>query len=76
MFDKALLLKAANMRMPFGKYTGTLLIHLPEPYLLWFRTKGFPSGELGDLLALVLEIKIEGLEQVLVPLVSTHPTNK
>ena len=69
MLDKTLLVKAANLRMPFGKYAGKRLLHLPEEYLLWFRHKGFPNGELGDLLALVLEIKIEGLEAILEPLI-------
>lgn len=62
-------MKIANFTMPFGKYAGTRLLYLPEEYLLWFRGKGWPSGELGDLLALTLEIKIEGLESVLEPLI-------
>lgn len=41
---------------------------LPEEYLLWFSHKGFPSGELGELLALALEIKVNGQENVLDPL--------
>ncbi|KZX85995.1 cytoplasmic protein [Oleiphilus sp. HI0009] len=58
----------ANMRMPFGKYSGRRLIDLPEEYLLWFRKKGFPNGKLGTLLEMTLEIKIEGLEKLLEPL--------
>ncbi len=69
MFDKSMLIKAANFRMPFGKYAGRRIIQLPEEYLLWFREKGFPKGELGELLALALELKIEGLESLLDPLV-------
>ena len=57
------------MKMPFGKYAGTRLIHVPEEYLLWMRNKGFPNGELGELLALTLEIKIEGLEKIIDPLI-------
>ena len=56
--------------MPFGKYQGRLLIDLPEEYLLWFANRGFPSGELGDLLKLTLEIKINGLEGLIEPLKS------
>lgn len=56
------------MKMPFGKYSGRVLIDLPEPYLLWFAKQGFPDGELGRLLALTLEMKIEGLEEVIRPL--------
>ncbi len=64
------LLDIANMKMPFGKYSGRRLIDLPEEYLLWFRKKGFPSGKLGQLLEMTLEIKIEGLEGIVAPLKS------
>jgi len=63
-----LLLKLAQYRMPFGKYANRLLIDLPEPYVVWFANKGFPKGELGNLLAIVLEIKINGLEYLFQPL--------
>lgn len=62
------LVKLANARMPFGKYSNTRLIDLPERYLLWFQNKGFPKGELGDMLRSVLEIKTNGLEYLLNPL--------
>ncbi|MEI8599104.1 DUF3820 family protein [Vibrio sp. M60_M31a] len=52
----------------FGKYAGRVLIDLPEEYLLWFDKKGWPSGELGDLLKLCLALKIEGLDSVVKPL--------
>ncbi|MCW8879956.1 MAG: DUF3820 family protein [Kangiellaceae bacterium] len=68
MFEPENLPKLANMRMPFGKYQGTRLIELPEPYLVWFSNKGFPKGELGLLLQLALEIKINGLEKLVYPL--------
>ncbi|TVZ40530.1 hypothetical protein P886_4963 [Alteromonadaceae bacterium 2753L.S.0a.02] len=68
MFDKNWLIKLANMPMPFGKYSGRVLIDLPEHYLLWFAAKGFPEGELGQLLALALEIKTNGQEDILDPL--------
>lgn len=54
--------------MPFGKYGGRLIIDLPEEYLLWFSKKGFPENELGLLLALALEIKINGQEYLIDPL--------
>lgn len=63
------LLKVANTRMPFGKYEGRLLLEIPEPYLVWYKQKGFPQGELGKLLEQMLEIKLNGLESVVWPLV-------
>ena len=68
MFDKQDLLKLANQTMPFGKYQGKVLIDLPEEYLLWFAKKEFPKGELGRLMQLALEIRINGLEGVIRPL--------
>lgn len=62
------MLKLARVKMPFGKYTGRVLIDLPEEYLLWFEKKGFPSGELGKLTALCLALKIEGLDSVIKPM--------
>ena len=59
------LLELKTMKMPFGKYEGRSIIHLPEPYLLWFREKGFPRGKLGELMALALEIKINGLDELI-----------
>lgn len=66
---KEFLSKMANMRMPYGKYKGKLLIHLPEPYLVWYRQKGFPNGQLGLMLEQMLEIKINGLENLIYPLI-------
>lgn len=66
--DPQRLVKLAQMQMPFGKYKGRLLMDLPEPYLLWFSKKGFPEGELGQLLSLMLEMQINGLEYLLEPL--------
>lgn len=68
MFDPQMLVQLATMKMPFGKYQGRVLMDLPEDYLLWFQHKGFPEGTLGQLLALMLEIQINGLEALLVPL--------
>lgn len=54
--------------MPYGKYKGRLLGDLPGEYLNWFARKGFPSGELGRLLALMHEIDHNGLSSLLDPL--------
>ena len=40
-------MELTEARMPFGKHKGWLLIDLPEPYIVWFRQKGFPNGKLG-----------------------------
>jgi uncharacterized protein (DUF3820 family) len=64
----ALLVQLVKMKMPFGKYKGTLLCNLPVSYLEWFQRKGFPKGKLGILLATIYEIKLNGLEQLLNPL--------
>ncbi len=60
--------KIIALKMPFGKYAGRILMDLPEEYLLWFSKKGFPKGELGHLMAITLEMKINGLERLLDPL--------
>ncbi len=57
-----------TMDMPFGKYAGRKLVDLPEPYLVWFANQGFPPGKLGELMALLYEIKLNGLESLLRPL--------
>lgn len=62
------LLELAAMRMPFGKYRGRLLLDLPEPYVVWFASKGFPEGRLGRMLQTVYEIKVNGLEYLFEPL--------
>ncbi len=56
------LVRLATARMPFGKYKGTRLVDLPEPYVVWFFKKGFPEGEIGEMLKIVYEIKLNGLE--------------
>jgi uncharacterized protein (DUF3820 family) len=65
---RELFLKLARTTMPFGRYEGRLLADLPEPYLVWFSQKGFPAGELGQMLALMHEMKVNGLEYLLRPL--------
>ncbi len=66
--DQQALLDAVNQIMPFGKYRGRKLLELPEPYLVWYHSKGFPKGKLGEQLALMYEIKLNGLEEMLRPL--------
>lgn len=66
--EEQILIDLANMRMPFGKYSGRRLIDLPEAYVLWFRQKGFPEGYLGVLFNTLLEVKVNGLEKLIYPL--------
>lgn len=65
--NKQELIKAINQTMPFGKYAGRKLLQLPEPYLVWFHKEGFPDNQLGRQLALVYEIKLNGLESMFKP---------
>ena len=67
--NRAELIKLANTRMPYGKFQGHLLVELPEPYLVWYRGKGFPKGKFGEQLQLMLEIKVNGLENLIYPLI-------
>ncbi len=60
--------KLVERDMPFGKYKGRLLADLPGYYLNWFAREGFPSGEIGRLLALMHEIDHNGLRPLLDPL--------
>ncbi|MGO8693187.1 MAG: DUF3820 family protein [Rectinemataceae bacterium] len=66
------LIRLANARMPFGRYAGSLLIDLPEAYVVWFARKGYPEGETGELLASLYAIKENGLEALLRPLVDEN----
>jgi len=54
--------------MPFGRFAGMNLVDLPEEYLFWFEKNGFPEGELGELMKLTLELKIEGSDLLVKPL--------
>lgn len=62
----------ASIRMPFGKFgpahfppRGVPLYDLPVEYLAWFSRKGaFPKGRLGELLRIVHQMKVDGLDGV------------
>ena len=62
--NKEYLIKLAHTKMPFGKYKGRDLINLPEHYIVWYNNKGFPKGQLGDMLKLVYELQLNGLEDL------------
>ena len=75
-FSKQDLVKLAKWEMPFGKYQGKALIDLPEEYLFWFSRRRFPKGELGRLMALTLQIKIDGLDSLIKPLKKLPENNQ
>ena len=56
------------VKMPFGKYEGTILADLPISYLEWFHRQGMPKGKLGMQLSTIYEIKLNGLTDLLIPI--------
>lgn len=58
----------ANTRMPFGRFKGWYLTDLPDAYFVWFSRHGYPDGKLGQMLAAMHELKMNGLEKLLRPL--------
>lgn len=71
--DKKFLITLAHTRMPFGKYKDRYLIDLPEYYVVWYHTKGFPKGKLGEMLHSVYELKLNGLEQLVRTIKQQYP---
>lgn len=70
--DPKILTDLVTIKMPFGKYKGTLICDLPVSYLEWFRNKGFPPGKMGMLLSSVYEIKINGVSRILNQVKAVH----
>jgi uncharacterized protein len=65
--------KLRTWKMPFGKFSGRFLYEIPAEYLCWFEQKGWPEGDLGKLLRIVLEAKREGAEQAFAVLKQNRP---
>lgn len=63
--DANLLTELRSTRMPYGKFKGSAIADIPEHYLVWMARTGFPAGKLGQLLALMYEIRLNGLEGLL-----------
>lgn len=66
--QRKVLNQLVTLKMPYGKFKGLLLCDLPEPYLVWYKQKGMPKGNLSMLLETLYEIKLNGLEHLLKPL--------
>ncbi len=62
--------------MPFGQYKGRYITSLPVHYLEWFARQGFPSGELGQQVATMFEIKTNGLDDILKPIIREHRSSR
>ncbi|WP_114661896.1 DUF3820 family protein [Polynucleobacter necessarius] len=69
--DAQSLEKLVLMKMPYGKHAGRALADLPGNYLAWFARKGFPKGELGELLELMHTLH-NGLRGPLDPIPKAH----
>jgi uncharacterized protein len=68
-YDKTFLVKMVRAKMPFGKYKNWYLTDLPVYYLEWFNRQGFPDGTLGQYLSTMHEIKTNGLDDLLNPII-------
>ncbi len=66
--DPQLLKALVTTPMPYGKFSGRMIADIPEHYLVWMARSGFPKGKLGELLSLMYEIRLNGLEPLLTPL--------
>ncbi|NAW51538.1 hypothetical protein GNY06_09150 [Elizabethkingia argentiflava] len=64
--DTKILEDIVTQKMPFGKHKGDIIADLPMHYLEWFHREGMPSGKLGMWLSTVYEIKLNGLDYLLV----------
>jgi len=60
--------KLRTWTMPFGRFQDRPLHELPAEYLCWFEQNGWPPGDLGRLLHIVLEAKRQGADHAFDPL--------
>ena len=74
--DKEFLIDLAHTKMPYGKYKDRYLIDLPEYYVVWYYNQGFPNGKLGQMLAQVYELKLNGLEDLIRNIKNQYPKKK
>ena len=72
LYDPTFLIKLVQAKMPFGQFKDRYITNLPVHYLEWFSRKGFPKGQLGQYLATMFEIKTNGLDDILRPIIRDH----
>ncbi|MEX0646989.1 MAG: DUF3820 family protein [Balneolaceae bacterium] len=72
MYDPSFLIKLVQSKMPYGRYKGWYITDIPVHYLEWVQRKGFPKGTLGQYLATMFEIKTNGLDKILYPIIKEH----
>ncbi|MCC5904752.1 MAG: DUF3820 family protein [Balneolaceae bacterium] len=71
-FDRTFLFKLVRAKMPYGRYKGWYITDLPLHYLEWFGRKGYPKGALGQYLSTMFEIRTNGLDHILRPIIRTE----
>jgi uncharacterized protein len=75
-FDETFLVRLVHARMPFGRFKNRYLTEIPVFYLEWLNRNGFPKGELGQFLSTMHEIKINGLENIIQPIIRNERGKK
>lgn len=76
MHDPNFLIKLVQAKMPFGQYKDWYITSLPVHYLEWFSRQGWPNGQLGQYLATMFEIKTNGLDDILKPIIRKHRNSR
>jgi uncharacterized protein (DUF3820 family) len=76
IFDRTFLIRLVKARMPYGRFQNRYITELPVSYLEWIHRNGYPSGNLGQYLSTMHEIKINGLDYLLDPIISAQRKNK
>jgi uncharacterized protein len=75
-FDETFLIRLVHARMPFGRFKNRYITEIPVFYLEWLNRKGFPKGDLGQFLSTMHEIKINGLENIIQPIIRNERGKK
>ncbi len=68
-FDDTFLINLVHARMPYGRFKNRYITDIPGFYLEWLNRRGFPKGDLGQYLSTMHEIRINGLEDLLRPII-------